>query len=148
VHRYVIALLTFLVFALVGPAVAEAAVDSPPASGPLLLPEQQFWAAVIGLITPLAGYLLNKAGPQVSQPVKLAVQIAVAAAAGALYQLLDAGTLGLDTETLQVVGTTVISALLIGHPIFKIGNVNARLGGYLDGEPPDDPARAAHIDGV
>lgn len=141
---YTIAAVTLL---LLAPAIAGAATDTPPASGPLALPEQQFWAAVIGALAPLVGYVLNRLGPQTSQPVKLAVQVAVAAAAGALYQLLDAGNLDLDTETFQVVGTAVVSALL-AHFGYKAGNVNVRLGGYLAGEPADKPAAAAARDGL
>ena len=123
--------------ALLVPELAAAASDRPPEGGPLLLPEQQFYAALIGLLCPLVAYVLNRVGPQIRQPVKAAVQVAVAAVAGALYQLLDAGTLGFDTATLQVVATSVVAALAAHLGLYKPANINARLGGYRDGEAAD-----------
>ena len=121
-----LALAALILLAL--PAVALGAADVPSPNNELSLPSVQFWAMVIGAAVPLAGYILNHHAPWVSEPVKGIVQAALAAGAGAVYQLLTAGDLAFDTETFQVIGTAVLGAIL-GHIGYKAAGINAALGG-------------------
>jgi hypothetical protein len=135
--RRTLAIPPAVLLALLLPAAALGATDTPGDGGPLVLPEQQFYAFLIGAAVPLIGYVINRHLPTVSQPVKLAVQTALAAIAGVVYQLADSGDLGFNTVTLQIVVTTVIGALLAHRAAYRPANINTRLGGYAQGEPAD-----------
>lgn len=111
------------------PALAVAAEGVPSPQPHQALPAFQFYAALIGALAPLVGYVLNYVGPQIGEKVKALVQVVVAGAAGALYQLLEVGDLGLDTETLQVVGTAVVAALLAHHGLYKPSTISTAFGG-------------------
>lgn len=129
----ILGLILFAVLAL--PAVALAIDSVPPPQPTLALPTVQLWAVVIGALVPIATYILNHFAPWASEPVKALVLVAVSAAAGALYQLLDTGDLALDVRTLEVVGTAVVAALLAHHGLYKPATISTRLGGGTNRSP-------------
>lgn len=123
---------------LVFPALAGAAEDVPSPDPHLLLTSIQFYAVLIGSIVPLVTYVLNHHATFIhSEPVKGFVLVGASALAGALYQLLTAGDLALDTETLQVVLFAVAGALAAHAGFWKPTNIAGRLGGGTnsDGSP-------------
>jgi hypothetical protein len=95
----------------------------------MLLPDNQLAVLVIGLLVPLAGYLLNYAGPWASEKVKGLVQVAVAAVAAGLYQAVEAGNLGLNDVTLQLVVTAVLGALAAHKLLWLPSGISTSLGG-------------------
>ncbi len=65
-------------------APAAMASSVPPDSPTLVLPNDQVWVMLIGSLVPMATYLLNHYGPQLSEQVKGVVQVVAASIAGAL----------------------------------------------------------------
>lgn len=113
---------------LLAPALAGAATSAaPPLPSHELLTSTQFYAAVIGALVPGVTYVLNHYAPWCSDAVKAIVLAVVAAGAGAAAQLLDAGALALDTNTLQVVGTAVALAFLAHAGFWKPSGLAALL---------------------
>lgn len=112
--------------------------DAPPLPHTELLNSTQFYAALIGALSPGVAYLLNHYGPHVSEKVKTLVFALVAAAAGALAQALDAGTLAFDTNTIQVVFTSVVFAFLAHFGFWKPSTFSAvfKAGTNRPGQPP------------
>lgn len=106
-----------LLFLLPVAAFAAATSDAPPLPRTELLSSTQFWAAVFGSVVPAASYLLNHYAPWVSEQAKGLFLLLLSAAVGAVAQLLDAGSLAFDTNTLQVIGTAVATAF-ISHQTF------------------------------
>jgi hypothetical protein len=84
------------------------------------------WALGVGALVPLATYVLNRAVP--TEPIRATVLLVVAAIAGALTQLVDAGSIGFDTATLRYVISAVVAALAAHHLLWKPGLVNVALG--------------------
>lgn len=117
-----------LAWLLLAPAGALAAAGVPSPNNELVLSGVQVWAAIAGSLVPAAGYLLNTYAPWASEPVKALVQVALAGIIGAITQLLDAGTLALDLETLQVIGTAVVFALLAHKALWLPSGLAAVLG--------------------
>lgn len=95
----------------------------------VILPATQLAVLAIGLLTPLVGYVLNYLGPWVDERVKGVVQVLVAAIAAGLYQALDAGHLGFNNTTLQLVITAVLAALAAHHWLWKPSGISTTLGG-------------------
>lgn len=124
-HIAILALL-LLLFA---PVAAFAAEGVPSTNDELVLSGMQLIALAIGAITPLGGYVLNHYAPWASEPAKAIVQVVLAAAAGALAQLLKAGNLDVDLETLEVVGTAVVAALFTHRALWLPAGISTALGG-------------------
>jgi hypothetical protein len=100
----------------------------------LLLDNRQTIVLFFGSLAPLLAYVLNKKAPWISEPVKAAIQVIVAAAVGALTIALDNGTLALDRPTLQLVGSAVLAALVAHNFFFKPASIN-RVLGAVETEP-------------
>lgn len=113
--------LTALLLFLLTPALALAADSSaPPLDHSLLLTSTQFYAAVVGALVPGVTYLLNHYAPWTSDQVKSIVLVVVAAAGGAITQLVDSGgSLAFDTNTLQVVGSAMFLAFVAHQTFWK-----------------------------
>lgn len=94
----------------------------------LLLENAQLWVILIGSIVPLGGYVLNKLAPWTTEPVKAAIQVVLAAAAGALYTALDTKVFGWNDETVSLVLSAVAAALFAHNFLFRPGKINTRLG--------------------
>lgn len=94
----------------------------------LVIADKQFWVLVIGSLVPLVGYVLNHVGPWVTEPVKAFVQVVLAAAVGALYTALETSVFGLNEQTVQLVLSAVVAALVAHHWLWKPAKVNERLG--------------------
>lgn len=104
-------LATALMWALA--ATAHAQDELPPQDDELLLTSLQYWAAILGAIAPLAGYLINKHAPWVHERVKFFVQVVLAAATGSVYQLIQTDSWAFDTQTFQTMGIAVFAALFM-----------------------------------
>ena len=88
----------------------------------------QLWALIAGAIAPLVTYFFNYVAPWVSEPVKGVVQGLAATAAGAIAELIDAGTVGFDEHTLLYVGSALLASL-VAHFGYRSSGINAALGG-------------------
>lgn len=95
----------------------------------LVFDTHQLWTLVIGALVPLFTYILNHVGPWLSEPVKAAVLVIVAAVAAALYTALATNILGLNTPTLELVLTGVVAALGAHHLLWKPSGISTLLGG-------------------
>jgi hypothetical protein len=94
-----------------------------------LLPNDQLAVLVIGLLVPLVGYLLNYVGPWIDEKVKGVVQVVVAAVAAGLYQAVEAGGLGLNDVTLQLIVTAILGALAAHKLLWLPSGISTSLGG-------------------
>lgn len=112
-------------FALPGLAHADQVPDP---NSTLALPSEQFYALLIGSLTPLAGYVVNHWAPWCDEKLKAVFQVLLAAVAGGLYQALDTGDLGLNTETLQILLTSIIAALFAHRLLWAPSTIAAKLG--------------------
>lgn len=124
----VLVLLLLPAVALAAPDVANEVKDVPPTNHQLAFSAIQFWILVIGSLTPLVGYLLNTYGSWISEPVKAGVQVAVAALASLLFQLLSAGDLALNAQTLQLCFSAVVAALVAHKFLWLPSGVGQVLG--------------------
>ena len=95
-------------------------------------------AALVGALVPAFTYVLNHHAPWATEPAKALVLALVAAAAGALTQLLDAGGIPLTWETAQIVGTAVALAFLSHVGFWRPSSIAERLGAgsNANGAPP------------
>lgn len=119
------ALLAATLIVLVLPALALAA-DPDPAST-LVLPTVQLWTILAGTLVTAVTYVLNKYAPWVGQGVKAIVLVITAAVAAALTQAIDAGNVGFNDQTLQLVITSVVAAFGSHLLLWKPSGVQARL---------------------
>lgn len=96
---------------------------------------------LLGMATPLVTYVLNHYAPWASEQAKALVQALVAAAAGAVYQMLSDGNFGWNTQTLLAV-LTVMASALASHLGYKVGGINTLLGGGVNHNRggPDEPS--------
>lgn len=125
--KYLRVVWAFAVVALLFPSVASASDVAVPHS--LVLPTDQIWAFVAGNLAPLIAYLLNYAGPWLSEKIKLFVQLVVAAVAGGVAQAITAGGVGFNDVTLQFVITAVVGALLAHKWAWQPSSIASSLGG-------------------
>lgn len=116
-----------LMVMLAAPAFAQ---GDPSAAGNGL--ELRLWSLLAGALVPLGGYLLNYLAPWVSEPVKALVQVALAAAAGAVVELVDLGSVGFDLVTLEYVLTAVVAALAAHAGLWRPGGISTAFGGGRD----------------
>lgn len=94
----------------------------------LILANKQFLVLLLGTLTPLVGYLLNRVGPWLDEATKGFVQVLLAAVVGALFTALDTNAFGWNDTTIQLVLTAVIGALTAHHWFWKPTKINTRLG--------------------
>lgn len=94
----------------------------------LLLNLNQVWIVLIGGLVPLVSYVLNKVLPVSAEHLKAAIQVLVAAAAGALYTAVNTNVFGANAPTLQLVITAVAAALASHNWLWKPAGVNVLLG--------------------
>lgn len=119
-----LALLFLLLF--VAPTYALADSGAPPAGEVVLgIP---IWPVLTAGIALLVTYLVNHFAFWGSEPAKAIFMLVGAAANGALTQLVDAGTVGFDSNTLKYVLGAVVGALLLHFGVYKPGGVNVALG--------------------
>lgn len=95
----------------------------------VLLPSIQVAVIAIGSLVPLVSYVLNHFAPWADEKIKGIVQVVVAAISAGLYQALDAGGLGFNNTTLQLVITAIFAALAAHHLLWKPSGISTRLGG-------------------
>jgi hypothetical protein len=106
-----LALLALLLF----PVLALAYAPAPAQPSHLVLPGDQVWTLIIGILVPAVTYLLNYVGPWLKEPAKAAVLVVVSAIAGGLYTALATSSFGWNGRTLQLVLTSVIAAFAAHH---------------------------------
>lgn len=95
----------------------------------LLLSATQIVVFAIGSLVPLVTYVLNHYAPWADEKVKGVVTVVVAAIAAGLYQALDAGHLGFNATTLQLVLTAIVGALAAHNWLYTKSGINLALGG-------------------
>lgn len=135
------ALLVFVtmsaLFVFVSSAFADDAPPAVPAAGPL--PNLMFWAGVLGLLAPVAGYVINYVGPHTSERVKGIVQLVVATAAGTIYELIKVNDFDFDVQHLQVIAAAVFAAFAAHKLFYSPSGINMFFGGgrnLADEKPP------------
>lgn len=122
---------------------ADAATLNAPAEQPsFVLPPEQLYAAVIGALVPLGGYVLNYFAPWTSDRTKGLVQIALVTLAGALYAVLDAKLDLFTAQSLQLIGTTFLTAFLTHTTAWKTTGVSTALGGGRNAQDKSSSASA------
>jgi hypothetical protein len=117
-----------LAILLVAPASALADETPNPRPG-LVLDPTQTWILFIGALVPLVTYVINHHAPWLDEKAKGVVHVITAAIAGGLYQALSGGGIGFNATTLQLVGTSVISALFAHKLLYAPSGINVALGG-------------------
>lgn len=115
-----------------------------PHTEPLLFGMVPIWTAFAGLITILGGYLVNHFAFWNSEPVKALFVLVYSTIAGAITQLIDAGTISWDSHTLQYVVGTLLFALALHFGLLKPGGVNVlfKAGSNASGAPSTKPVAA------
>lgn len=94
----------------------------------LVLPVAQIWVVVVGLITPLLGYVVNTSlWKNAPEPVKAFIQVALAAVAAAITTAISTSVFGWNNATLQLIITGVITALASHSLLWKPSGVQAHL---------------------
>lgn len=104
------------------------AADVPSEQPAFALPTEQLYAALIGALTPLVGYVINHRAPWVSDKVKGLVQIGLVTLTGALYAVLDGRVDLFSDQALQLVMTAFFAAFVAHTAAWKPTNVSTMLG--------------------
>jgi hypothetical protein len=120
------ALAAVLLFDLLLATHASADVVTKPTTRQLLS-DPQMWAAIIGGLVTLLGYVVNRIGPWVTQPVKGFVTALLAAIGGALYTAIFTHVFGANAQTLELVLTAVVGTFAAHGLIWKPTGVAAWL---------------------
>lgn len=82
----------------------------------LTFPPVMVWAAIVGVFTPLAGYVINtKHWKTAPEPVKFGVQIVLAAIGGGVTTAIATNVFGINNATLEIIGTSILAALAAHH---------------------------------
>lgn len=107
------------------------------------------WLVIIGVGVRALMYVINHSAPFLkTEPQKQVATVVVAAVAGALYQALSDGNLGLNDATLNVVVQAVVATLLAHNWLFKPGNINFLLGGGTNSDGTVSDPKLAHRKGI
>lgn len=115
-----------LLLALLVPA-SSLALAAPPAPH-LVLPVAQIWVVLVAVFTPLIGYITNTAlWKSAPEPVKAFVQVVIAAVASAITAAISTNVFGLNSATLQLIITGVLTALGSHALLWKPSGVQAHL---------------------
>lgn len=121
---------TALIFlSLAAPSLAQDAGTVDPKPAPtLVLPTDQLWAYLASTLVTLPTYLVNKYGPQVSEPVKGLVLMLTTAVAAGVTQAITMGNVGFNQTTLQVVVTSVFVAFMAHKFVWQTTGIARNLG--------------------
>jgi hypothetical protein len=95
---------------------------------PVLFPTEQVVVLFIGFFVPLVGYILNNKAPWVSEQIKAIIQVALAAAAGAIYTAVGDPNFGWNNTTFQLVLSAVVAALVAHKFLWQPAKINTSLG--------------------
>lgn len=109
--------------------VTALADSAPPPQHTLALASTQVWVLAVGALVPIVTYVLNHVAPWTSEPVKAFVLVVAAAVAGGVTQAINAGNVGFNDSTFQLVLTSIIAALAAHGFLWKPSGVSTRLGG-------------------
>lgn len=126
-----LALFAFCLLAFPMAAMAQAPVPGP--GTPVSVPDGPaaqwvpLYLLVLSSLAPLVGYLINHFGPHASEQAKGVAQGALAAGVAVLYQAVTPGNLGLNSQTLLAVVTSMAGSLA-GHIAWKQAGINTMLG--------------------
>jgi hypothetical protein len=94
----------------------------------LVLPVSQIWVVVVGLLSPLLGYVINTAAwRNAPEPVKAFVQVAIAAIGAAITTAISTNVFGFNNATLQLIITGIVAALGAHAILWKPSGVQAHL---------------------
>lgn len=138
--KRIVQCLSLVLFALLLLPTAGFAVEGVPSpDNHLVLPADQFWPLVIGAFVPAVTYVLNKYGAWTTEPVKSLVTALASTIAACAYQLLVSGEIAFDTETIQVVVTSLIGTFGAHAGFWKPSGLSTKLGGGQNAQ--DDPRR-------
>lgn len=124
-YLIVLAPLVMLIFLLSSSGAYADAADAPPPGSTVAL-GLPIWSIAVGALVPLVTYVLNRLSA--TEPIATFVLLFTTTVAGALTQLVDAGSVGFDANTLKYVLTAVAAALAAHHMAWKPGAVNVALG--------------------
>jgi hypothetical protein len=135
--RLILVLLAVVVALVVVPSVALADASTAERHG-LVLDQVQLYSVVIGVFSPIVGYIVNsglvkKVSASIPEPVAAMVHVLIAAVGAAIYQAAVAGHLGFNDETLQVLLSAVVAAFAAHRLIWVPSGVQPRLAA---GAPP------------
>lgn len=105
--------------------------DLPAKASPgFVLPYAQLWALIVGLLTPLIGYVVNsKLWQNAPEPYKAFVQLAISAVATAIYTACATNVIGWNDATLQLLVTGILGSFSAHGLLWKPSGVAARLRG-------------------
>lgn len=131
---FILSLVLLLLAAV--PALALAANFPQPT---LALANNQVWLAIIASLVPLVTYVLNYLGPWVTEPIKAAVLVVVAAVVGGLDTAITTNQFGWNGTTANLIITAVLAALVSHHILWKPSGISTRLGGGRNAQHPTPP---------
>lgn len=116
-----------IMVALLLPSLALA-VDPPQHT--LALPTTQIWCIVAGCISPLITYVLNnRLLKNLSEPIKAVIFLVGAAIAGGIAQAINAGNVGFNQSTFQLVATSVLAAIIAHFGFWQPSTIAAKVRG-------------------
>lgn len=105
--------------------------DLPAKASPgFILPYAQLWALIVGLLTPLIGYVVNsKLWKDAPEPYKAFVQLAISAVATAIYTACATNVIGWNDATLQLLVTGILGSFSAHGLLWRPSGIAARLRG-------------------
>jgi uncharacterized membrane protein YeiH len=94
----------------------------------LVLPVSQIWVVIVGILTPLIGYVVNsKFWINMPEPFKGFIQALIAAIGGAITVAITTNVFGFNSATLQLIVTAIVAAFGAHAIIWKPTGVQAVL---------------------
>lgn len=93
----------------------------------LVFSATQTYVLLIGALVPLATYVINHYAPWVSEPAKALFMLVVSATAAGLYQALDVGQIGFNSETLQIILSAIMASLTAHKFLYAPAEINRLL---------------------
>ena|ERR1035441_8132183 len=94
----------------------------------LVLPASEIWVIIVGLLTPLIGYVTNTAlWKTAPEPVKALVQAVISAIAAAITTAVATSTFGFNDTTLQMIVLGVLASFGAHAIVWKPSGVQAHL---------------------
>jgi hypothetical protein len=102
----------------------------------LALPAAQIWVILVGLLTPLLGYVMNTAlWKTAPEPVKALLQAVVSAIAAAITTAISTSVFGLNDATLELILTSVAASFGAHAWIWRPSGIAAHLTSGSAGKP-------------